>query len=306
MSARPLESGSRTCLPRSRAAARRSRAAARWPPDPALRPGAWPGPAPTGGPTRRLPAARAWPARLGIRARHREDDGRRGQGFQARPRGDVQHAEVAQHRGRRGGLAAGGERPGPEHREHGPQRIGRVHLDRRRVHPEGGERATGGEEAADGVRFADGQAEFQRLLAEPRRLLGPAGQLSERGLPGQRTPTAPRVTQVPGQRYVDEQLVPACRVAAFQQRPQLGHDLAHLLLDRRAHILDVRDGARLGGRRLLLHRAHVATPPGSGPGWSRPFTDGREVPPAAARSGLLMPNGLLSAVAADDCGRRRW
>ena len=54
----------------------------------------------------------------------------------------------------------------------------------------------GGEEAAGGVGLADGQAEFQRLLAEPRRLLGPAGQLSERGLPGQRAPAAPGVTQV--------------------------------------------------------------------------------------------------------------
>jgi hypothetical protein len=46
------------------------------------------------------------PRPLGVRARHREHDGRRSERFEARPRPDVQDAEVAKRRSGRGGLSA--------------------------------------------------------------------------------------------------------------------------------------------------------------------------------------------------------
>ena len=135
-------------------------------------------------------------------------------------------------------------------------------LDRRLAHAEGHQRTAGGEEAAGGVRLADGQAEFQRLLAEPRRLLGPAGQLSERGLPGQRAPATPGVTQVPGQRDVAEQLVPAGRVAELQQgrgaqQARLGHEIVVAARLRRVqHLRDDGQPGRRGPRdpHRVVHR----------------------------------------------------
>ena len=74
----------------------------------------------------------------------------------------------------------------------------------RLAHAEGYQRPAEGAEATDGVLLADSQPEFQCLFAELCCLLGPAGQLSERGLPGQRSPTATGVTQVRGQGNVGE------------------------------------------------------------------------------------------------------
>jgi hypothetical protein len=218
------------------------------------------------------------PSPLGVRARGREHDGRRGERFRARPHGDIEHAEIAECRGRRGGLATGGEGPGPEDREHRPQRVGRVHLDQRPVHPEGGQRRAGSAEAADGVRLADGQAELQRLLAESRRLLGPAGQLRERGLPGQRGPAPPGVPQVAGQGDVAEQRVPAFRVAEFQQRRgaqqvRLGREI--VVAARPSRIEHPGDDGQPAGRRPRDPHRVVHRQPGGGQG-ARVVRGGRQ------------------------------
>ena len=91
------------------------------------------------------------------------------------------------------------ERPGLDEWIHRPDRVGNVHCRRWFAHAQGRQRPAGGAEAADGVLLADGQPEFERLLAEPCCLLGPAGQLGIRGPPGQRSPPATRMTQLAGQ-----------------------------------------------------------------------------------------------------------